>query len=72
MQVQCFTYRTKVITYYKLYPWHFVAFSNILGETFAPNSVSLICPNLQILEKTETGLFSISGFLVNSYKRKLS
>ena len=29
------------------------------------NLVSLTCPSLQILSKTQTGVFQISGFLVN-------
>ena len=41
------------------------AFSNILLETFVPNLVSIILPSLQILGKTQTGVFPISGFLVN-------
>ena len=31
-----------------------------------PNLVSPTCPCLQILDKTQTGVFQISGFLVNS------
>ena len=31
-----------------------------------PNLVSPTCPSLQILDKTQTGVFQISGFLVNS------
>ena len=49
----------------KLYPWKFAAFSNILLETFLPNLVSLTRPSLQILRKTQTGVFPISRFLVN-------
>ena len=30
-----------------------------------PNLISIACPSLQILGKTQTGVFSISGFLVN-------
>ena len=41
------------------------AFSNISLETSVPNLVSLTCPSLQILGKTQTGVFLISGFLVN-------
>ena len=47
----------------------FCTFSNFLLETFAPNLVSLTCPSLQILRRTQTGVFPISGFLVS--KRKL-
>ena len=32
-----------------------------------PNLLSLTRPSLQILGKTQTGVFSISGFLVNSF-----
>ena len=39
--------------------------SVILLETFASNLVSLTCPSLQILGKTETGVFSIFRFLAN-------
>ena len=45
--------------------WHYAAFSNILLETFLPNLVFLIHPSLQILGQTQTGVFPISGFLVN-------
>ena len=31
-----------------------------------PNLVSLTCPSLQILDKTQTGIFLISRFLVKS------
>ena len=44
----------------------------MLLETFVPNLVFLTRPSLQILGKTQTGVFSISGFLVNPYKKKLS
>ena len=38
---------------------------NILLEAFVGNLVSLIRPRLQILGKNQTGVFPISGFLVN-------
>ena len=38
------------------------AFSNILLETFMPNLVFLICPSVQILGKTQTGVFPIFEF----------
>ena len=41
------------------------AFSNILLETFLPTLVPLTHFSLQILGKTNTGVFRISGFLVN-------
>ena len=41
------------------------AFSNILLETSVPNLVSITYPSLQILGKTQTGVFLISRFLVN-------
>ena len=44
----------------------FAAFSNILLETFVPNLVSISHSSLQILGKNQTGVFPISGFLVNS------
>ena len=34
------------------------------------NLVSLTCPSLQILDKSQTGLFLISGFLVKSVINK--
>ena len=43
----------------------FGPFSTILLETFVLNLVSLTCHSLQILVKTQTSLFLISGFLVN-------
>ena len=43
----------------------FAAFNNILLETFVPNLLSLTFPSLQILGKTQAGVFPISGFLVN-------
>ena len=44
--------------------WHSVAFSNFSLDTFVPNLVSLTQLSLQILGKTQTGVFLISGFLV--------
>ena len=41
-------------------------------ETFMPNLVSLTCPSLQILDKTQTGIFLISRFLVKSLINKNS
>ena len=40
-------------------------------ETFVPNLVSLTRLSLQILGKTHTGVFPISGFLVNPLYKKL-
>ena len=45
----------------------FAAFSDILLEIFVPNLVSLTSSSLQILGKTQTGVFSISGFLVQFF-----
>ena len=45
----------------KAVTWHFAAFSNILLETFVPNLIFLTSPNLQILGKTQMGVFPISG-----------
>ena len=42
-----------------------LAFGNIVIETFVPNLVSPTPSSLQILGKTQTRLFPISGFLVN-------
>ena len=50
----------------------FAAFSNISLERFAPTLVSLTRPSLQILGKTQTELFPISGFLVNSLWKKIA
>ena len=36
-----------------------------------PNLVSLTCPSLQILGKTQTLVFPISGFLVNFLQKKI-
>ena len=50
------------------------AFSNILLKTFVPNLVSLISltrPSLQILGRTQTGVFLISRFLVHPLLTKL-
>ena len=43
----------------------FWTFSKFSLETLVPNLASLTCPSLQILGKTQTGVFPISGFLVN-------
>ena len=48
-----------------MYPWNFTKFSNILLEILVPNLVSLTRPSFQILDKTQVGVFSNSGFLVN-------
>ena len=53
-------------------PWHFAAFNHILFETSVPNLLSLACPSLQILDKTQTRVFSISGFWSVPHKRELS
>ena len=45
---------------------HWAPFSNILLETFVPNLVFPTCPNLQILGKSQTGVFPNSRFLVKS------
>ena len=50
----------------------FAAFSNISLETSVPNLVSLTHPSLQILGKTQTGVFPISRFLLNPLQKKLS
>ena len=42
----------------------FAAFRNSLLETFVPTLVFPTCPSLQILGKTQTGVFPNSGFLV--------
>ena len=44
---------------------NFAACSKISLETSMPNLVSLTCPSLQILGKTQTGVSPISVFLVN-------
>ena len=44
----------------------FAAFNNISLGSFVPTFVSLTCPSLQILSKTQTRVFPISGFLVNA------
>ena len=38
---------------------------NVSLETFVLNVISLTCRKLQILGKTQTEVFPISGFLVN-------
>ena len=43
---------------------------NFLFETFMPNLVTLTCPSLLIMDKTQTGVFSISGYLVKSFTNK--
>ena len=50
----------------KLWPWNLVALSKILLETFVSSLIPIPRPSLQILGKTQTGVFPISGFLVNS------
>ena len=35
-----------------------------------PNLVAIISPSLEIVGKTQTGIFSISRFMVNPYKKK--
>ena len=44
------------------------ALNNFSLETFIPNLVFLTCPSLQVLHKTQTEVFSNSGFLVKSPK----
>lgn len=44
----------------------FSAFSKLSLKTFMSNLVLLTRPNFQILEKTQTGVFSFSEFLVES------
>ena len=39
---------------------------------FMPNLVSLTCPSLQILGKTQTGVFPISRFLPNLLLNKIA
>ena len=51
--------------WWKLQPWQSVAFSNILLETF------MIILSLQILGKTQTWVFLISRFQVNSLCTKV-
>ena len=43
------------------------AFSNILIQAFVQNLVFLTRPNLLISSKTQTGVFPISGYLVNAF-----
>ena len=52
---------------WKLWPWHFAAFSDILVETSMWNLVFLTRPGLQILSKTQIEVSLISGFLVNRF-----
>ena len=56
----------------KLQPWHFPAFRNILLETFVRNLLFLTRPILQILGKTQTGIFRFPNFWLFLYKRELS
>ena len=42
---------------------------NFLLETFMPNLVSLTCPSLQILDRTQTKVFPIFEFLVKSLNK---
>ena len=42
-----------------LQPWHFAVFSNFVLETSVSNLVSLTRSSLQILGKTQTGVFPI-------------
>ena len=44
-----------------MYPWYFAAFSNILLETFMLTLVFCTRTSVQILGKTQTGVFLISG-----------
>ena len=48
----------------------FAAFSNNLLENFVSNLVILPHPSLQILSKTQTGVFLISGFFVNPLQKE--
>ena len=48
----------------------FCSISNISVETFVSNFVSLTCPSLEILGKTQIGVFPISRFLVNPLWKK--
>ena len=50
--------------------FQFSVFSNFSLETFVPNFISLTWLNLQILGKTQTGVFPISVFLVNPLSTK--
>ena len=42
---------------------------NFLLETFMPNLVSLTCPSLQILDRTQAKVFPIFEFLVKSLNK---
>ena len=48
-------------------PWNFAAFSNISLKTSVPNLVPITCPSLQILGKTQAGVFPISRFFGQSH-----
>ena len=50
--------------------WHIAALSNFSLETFMANLISMTNPSLQMLDKTQTGVFSISGFLVKPPVKK--
>ena len=47
---------------WKLSPWQFAAFSNILLKTFVLNLVVLTLSSVQILGKTQTEYFRFSDF----------
>ena len=49
-----------------------LAFCSILLDTFLPNAVCITRPSLQILGKTQTGVFPISGSLVNPLLKKIA
>ena len=51
--------------------WHIASLSNFSLETFMANLISMTNPSLQILDKTQTGVFSISGFLVKPPVKKI-
>ena len=55
----------------RLQPWHFAEFSKILLEMFVPNVVFFTSSSLQVLGKTQTWVFPISGFLVNPSKKEI-
>ena len=55
----------------KAVTWHFAAFGIVLLETFVQNLVPLTCPSLQILSKTQIGVFSITIFLVNLLEKNI-
>ena len=54
-------YHRKIIAKYL----HLLPSVNRALETFVPDLVSLTHPSLQILGKTQTGVFLISGFQVS-------